>query len=88
MLTAAQVAPANNQTQSSIMSPTLDTKEIAELLGVTRPYVTDVLTKRADFPAPKINRSARMRRWSREAVEAWASGSPQSRDAMSADVVR
>ncbi len=68
---------------------TVDTKDIAELLGVTRAHVTDVLTKRPDFPAPRINRSQKMRRWDRWAVEAWASGgTPQSREAISAEEVR
>lgn len=68
------------------MSDTLDTKDIADVLGVTRAYATDVLVKRPDFPPPVINRSRRIRRWAREAVQAWASGD-QSRDAISAEVV-
>lgn len=67
------------------MSPTLDTQDIAELLGLTRPYVTDVLVKKPDFPPPVINRSRRIRRWAEEAVMAWAA---QSREAMSADDLR
>ena len=70
------------------MTDLIDTKEIAELLGVSRPHVTDVLVKKPDFPDPVINRGPRIRRWARAAVMAWASGIPQSRDAMSAEVVR
>lgn len=68
------------------MSTTVDTGEIAELLHVSREYVTDKLTKKPDFPPPVINRSRRMRRWALEAVERWASG--QSLEAMSAEEAR
>ena len=66
---------------------TIDTQDIAEMLGVTRAHATDVVVKQADFPAPVINRSRRIRRWAREAVQTWAAGG-QSLDAMSAEVVR
>jgi hypothetical protein len=59
------------------MSDTIDTARIAELLGYTRKYVTDVLTKRPDFPAPVQAPSPRKRRWSAPAVLAWASPSGQ-----------
>jgi predicted DNA-binding transcriptional regulator AlpA len=51
---------------------TINTEQIAELLGYTRKYVTDVLTKRPDFPAPVQAPSARKRRWSASEVLAWA----------------
>lgn len=71
------------------MSDKFDTADIAEYLGVSRPHVTDVLVKQPGFPAPVINRSARMRRWLASDIMAWASGSQaQSREAMSSDVVR
>ena len=65
------------------MTPeTGDTEKIAELLGYTRKYVTDVLTKRPDFPSPVMAPSPRKRRWSVPAVLAWASPSgPQSTQA-------
>jgi predicted DNA-binding transcriptional regulator AlpA len=69
------------------MSPTVDTQDIAQMLGVTRPHVTDVLVKKPDFPAPVINRSRRIRRWALEAVEAWANRN-QSLEAMSSEEVR
>lgn len=40
----------------------IDTKQIADMLAVTRPYVTDKLTKQVDFPRPIINLSRRLRR--------------------------
>lgn len=53
--------------------PTIDTEGVAKMLGCTRRYATDVVTKEPWFPAPKINLSRRMRRWAeadvREAVE-------------------
>lgn len=45
------------------MSALLDTGQIAKLLGLKRPYVTDKLTKRPDFPKPVVNASSRLRRW-------------------------
>lgn len=39
------------------------TGEIAQALGLTLPYVTNVLTKRADFPKPCTNVSRVTRRW-------------------------
>lgn len=52
----------------------IDTAGIAALLGVTRAYATDRITKRADFPAPVIDVSERTRRWNRDDVLRWASG--------------
>lgn len=51
---------------------TIDTAGIAQMLGRTRPYVTDRLTKQPGFPSPVINRSRRLRRWLVRDVEAWA----------------
>lgn len=42
---------------------TIDTADIAKMLGCTRNHVTDRLTKQTDFPAPVINLSSRLRRW-------------------------
>lgn len=53
---------------------TLDTAQIAELLKVTRPHVTDRLTKRPDFPRPVVNLSRKLRRWRRADVERYAAG--------------
>jgi predicted DNA-binding transcriptional regulator AlpA len=51
---------------------TINTAEIAELLHVTREYVTDKLSKRPDFPRPVVNFSQRSRRWKRDQIETWA----------------
>ena len=55
------------------MSALIDTGTIAQILGVSREYVTDKLTKRPDFPRPRVNVSRRLRRWSEAEVRAWAS---------------
>lgn len=54
------------------MSALIDTGTIAKILGVSREYVTDKLTKRPDFPKPRVNASQRLRRWSEAEVRAWA----------------
>lgn len=64
----------------------IDTGQIAEFLRVTRPHVTDRLTKKPDFPRPVIDRGRKLRLWLRSEVEAWARG--QSRPAMSSDDAR
>jgi len=56
---------------------TINTAEIAELLHVTREYVTDKLSKRPDFPRPVVNFSQRSRRWKRDQIETWAAGTRQ-----------
>ncbi len=53
------------------MSALLDTGAIARLLGLNREYVTDKLTKRADFPQPALNLSRRLRRWKEADIHAW-----------------
>ena len=67
------------------MTDKFDTADIAEYLGLKRPYVTDNIVKREDFPRPIINRGPRLRRWNADDVIRWAAGD-QSRDAMSSDV--
>lgn len=42
---------------------TIDTADIAKMLDCTRNHVTDRIVKQADFPAPVINLSSRLRRW-------------------------
>ena len=56
------------------MSALLDTADIAQILGLTRAYVTDKLTKRPDFPRPVVNVTRRIRRWRESDVRAWAAG--------------
>lgn len=53
------------------MPELIDTAWIAQRMACRRDYVTDRLTKRPDFPRPVINITQKMRRWSREDVEAW-----------------
>lgn len=54
------------------MSDLIDTSEIASMLGLTRHYITDIVTKRFDFPAPKIAISQKTKRWERADVMRWA----------------
>lgn len=53
------------------MSALLDTGDIARMLGLNREYVTDKLTKRADFPRPALNLSRRLRRWREADIHDW-----------------
>lgn len=72
----------------------MNTADIAQMLGVTRPHVTNKLTKRAGFPAPVINDSQKTRLWLRSSVMDYLNqrGSikprRQSRAATSSAVVR
>lgn len=59
------------------MTDTIDTADIAAILHVSREHVTDRVTKRTDFPKPKINVSRKLRRWDRAEVLAWASKAKQ-----------
>jgi predicted DNA-binding transcriptional regulator AlpA len=61
------------------MSELLSTADIAQMLGLTREYTTDTLTKRPGFPPPRVNASQKLRRWAREDVEQWLSGPEKSR---------
>lgn len=54
------------------MTETIDTAQIAALLGCSRKNVTQRVVKAPDFPAPKVNRSQKMRRWDAAEVMAWA----------------
>lgn len=56
------------------MTALLDTEQIAALYELKREYVTDKLTKRADFPAPRINLSRRTRKWAQADIEAYMAG--------------
>ena len=49
----------------------LSTADIAADLGLARQYVTDRLTKRPDFPAPKLRLSQKVVKWAREDYERW-----------------
>lgn len=63
----------------------IDTGQIAAMLEVTREYVTDRLTKRPDFPRPKVNLSRRLRRWEEAEVRAWLKGQGKRAAMSSAD---
>lgn len=47
------------------------TKQIAAMWCLHREFVTDVLTKKPDFPKPALNLSRKSRRWDRAEVNAW-----------------
>jgi predicted DNA-binding transcriptional regulator AlpA len=62
----------------------LDTEQIAQMYGLQRAYVTDRLTKRADFPAPFINLTRRIRKWKACDVTDYMARHQGKRAAMSA----
>ena len=49
----------------------LGTAELAALWNLNRSHVTNIITKRPDFPEPALNLSRKTRRWRRIEVEAW-----------------
>lgn len=57
---------------------TLNTEEIAGLLGVSRKHVTDRVVTRPDFPKPVIRLSQRVRKWAEHEVLAYLKSAPQS----------
>lgn len=65
------------------MSALLDTAQIASKYGLDRSYVTDKLTKRADFPSPRVDVSRRLRRWDEHEVAQFMAGRQSKRAAMS-----
>lgn len=72
------------------MSAYMTTEQIAEMLHVTRRYVTNTLTKRPDFPEPCLNLSQRMRRWKESDIRSWMARTrtQSSREAISSAEVR
>src|SRR2546425_13164739 len=50
--------------------------------------ISDRLSKREDFPRPRINVSRKLRKWSEVEVLAWAAGGQSKRRAISAAVSR
>jgi hypothetical protein len=60
----------------------LTTQGIADMLKLCREHVTNRLTKRPGFPAPKVNTSRKHRLWSAAEVMAWAAGSKPRRDVL------
>lgn len=57
---------------------TLDTAGIAAMLGYKRRYVTDVISKRPDFPRPVLALSQKNKRWSETDVLRWAQAVSQA----------
>lgn len=53
------------------MSALLDTAQIATMLGLTREYVTDRLTKRPDFPKPRFALTRKTKRWAESDIREW-----------------
>ena len=47
---------------------TLNTEEIARMLGVKQKTVTDKIVKQPGFPAPAVNLSQKLRRWAQDDV--------------------
>lgn len=53
------------------MTALLDTAQIAAMLSMTREYVTDRLTKRPDFPKPRIALNRKTKRWAECDIREW-----------------
>ena len=68
-----KTSSANSAAMASSV-PRLDTAGISALLGLSREYVTDRITKRVDFPKPFINVSRKTRYWRTTDVHAWMRG--------------
>lgn len=56
------------------MSRLIDTAGIAEILGRSQRHVTARITKRPDFPKPRIDVNRRLRKWAEADVLKWAQG--------------
>lgn len=52
----------------------IDTARIATLLGCSRRHATERVVNRPDFPAPVVNVTQKLRRWSEAQVLAWRKG--------------
>jgi predicted DNA-binding transcriptional regulator AlpA len=50
---------------------TVDSRQIADMMGLTRAHVTDTVTKRPGFPKPVLKLSQRNVRWSLVEVLQW-----------------
>lgn len=50
----------------------MGTKEIANLLGVSRAHCVARIVKRPDFPKPAIDLSQRLKKWKRNDILSWA----------------
>lgn len=72
------VKPAANDEEAALAAKAeilgfvpIGTNGIAKLFDCTREHVTDRLTKRADFPKPRINQSQKLRYWDRDDIVAY-----------------
>jgi predicted DNA-binding transcriptional regulator AlpA len=73
-------------------SKEIDSLAASKIIGCSRAYFTDVISKKMDFPAPVVNISSRLRRWLESEVRAYSRGERferrANRAATSADVSR
>jgi predicted DNA-binding transcriptional regulator AlpA len=53
------------------MTDYITTADMAQALGLPRPFVTDRLVKRADFPKPALRLSQKTVLWLRSDFEKW-----------------
>lgn len=53
------------------MTALLDTAQIATMLSLKREYVTDRLTKRPDFPKPRLALNQKTKRWAEADIREW-----------------
>jgi predicted DNA-binding transcriptional regulator AlpA len=60
------------------MNDLLGTADIARMLGLSRDYITDKLTKKPGFPKPRVAISQKTKRWAREDIEQWMRGPQKS----------
>lgn len=53
------------------MNDLIDTKDIAQMLGVSRAHCVGRIVKRPDFPKPAVSLSQRLKRWRKVEVMKW-----------------
>ena len=53
------------------MNDLIDTKDIAQMLGVTRAHCVGRIVKRPDFPKPAVALTQRLKRWRKAEVMKW-----------------
>jgi predicted DNA-binding transcriptional regulator AlpA len=53
------------------MNDLIDTKTIAQMLGVSRAHCVGRIVKKPGFPKPAVNLSQRLKRWRKEDVMKW-----------------
>jgi predicted DNA-binding transcriptional regulator AlpA len=60
-----------NNLKGNIVKQTLNTQDIATILGVCQKHVTNRIVKHPDFPKPVINLTQRLRAWRTDEVLAY-----------------